>query len=135
MADFEYEHSVETSARAEAVWALWTEVERRSEWDLSVQKLTLDGPFAVGSAGVMYIEGLPPLGYTLTEVEAGVAFTDETAIPGGVVRFAHRLEQVGDRLRVTYHVEVDGPAEMGPGIVEDVPEAMEALVRLAEKEG
>ena len=135
MVDFESEHSVETSARAEAVWALWTEVERRGEWDLSVQKLTLDGPFAVGSAGVMYIDGLPPLDYTLTEVEPGVAFTDETAIPGGVVRFAHRLEQVGDRLRVTYRVEVDGPGEMGPGIVEDVPQAMEALVRLAEKEG
>ncbi len=133
MTDFEYEHSVETSARAEAVWDLWCEVDRRPEWDTSVRKLTLDGPFAAGTSGTMDIEGLPPLDFRLIEVEPGVAFTDETAIPGGVVRFAHRLEQLGDRVRVTYRVEVDGPGEMGPGIVEDVPEAMDALVRLAEK--
>jgi len=131
MADFEYEHSVQTSASAEAVWALWSDVERWVEWDTSVQKVTLEGPFAVGSAGVMYIEGLPPLDFTLTEVEPGVGFTDETVVPGGVVRFGHRYEAG----RVTHRVEVDGPGEMGPAIVEDVPEAMEALVRLAEKQG
>jgi hypothetical protein len=133
MVDFEYEHSVETVADAAAVWALWSDVERWTEWDTSVQKVTLEGEFAVGSAGTMYIEGLPPLDFTLTEVEAGVGFTDETTIPGGIVRFAHRVEDLGGRLRVTHRVEVEGPGEMGPGIVEDVPEAMAALVRLAEQ--
>jgi polyketide cyclase/dehydrase/lipid transport protein len=133
MVDFEFEHSVETSAGAQAVWALWSEVDRWVEWDTSVQKVTLDGPFEVGSSGIMHIEGMPPLAFRLTEVLPGVGFTDETAIPGGVVRFGHRLEPVGDRVRVTHWVEVDGPGEMGPVIVEDVPEAMEALVRLAEK--
>lgn len=134
MVDFEFEHSVETVARAQAVWGLWSEVERWGEWDTSVQKVTLDGAFEQGSRGVMYIEGLPPLDFVLTEVEPGVGFTDETTVPGGVVRFVHRMETAGDTLRVTHRVEIEGPGEMGPAIVEDVPEAMEKLVRLAEGE-
>lgn len=133
MVDFEYEHSVETAARPEAVWALWRDADRRGEWDRSVQKLTLDGEFAAGTTGTMHIEGLPPLDFRLTEVRPGVGFTDETAVPGGVVRFIHRMEPIPTGVRVTYQVEVEGPGELGPGIVEDVPEAMEALVRLAEQ--
>ena len=133
MADYEFEHSVETSADERAVWELWSTIDRWVEWDTSVQKVTLDGPFEVGVEGTMHIEGMPPLDFRLTEVEPGVGFVDETAIPGGVVRFGHRLERVGDRVRVTHRVEIDGPGELGPAITEDVPEAMEALVRLAEK--
>ena len=130
MADYEFEHSVETTASGEAVWRLWSDVERWGEWDTSVQKVTLDGPFEPGSTGTMYIEGMPPLGFRLTEVSPGVGFTDETTIPGGVVRFAHRYEAG----RVTHRVEIEGPGELGPMITADVPEAMEKLVRLAEKE-
>jgi hypothetical protein len=135
MAKFEHEHSVEMSATASAVWELYREVSRWVEWDTGLDEATLDGPFEVGSAGVMHIAGLGPIGFRLVEVEPGVSFTDETVVEGAVVRFAHRLEPLpGGRLRVTHRVEVEGPAAgaLGPAIVEDLPEALAALAKLAE---
>jgi hypothetical protein len=135
MTKFEHEHSVEMSAAASSVWELYREVSRWVEWDTGLDKATLDGPFEVGSTGVMHIPGLGPIEFRLVEVVPGVSFTDETVVEGAVVRFAHRLEPLPDgRLRATHRVEVEGLAagEMGPAIVEDLPEALAALAKLAE---
>ncbi|MEC3980704.1 SRPBCC family protein [Amycolatopsis sp. H20-H5] len=136
MANYEYEHTVTTTAPADAVWALWSDVSRWTEWDTSLEAITLDGPFAPGSGGTMTIPGQPLITYILTEVEPGVAFSDETAIPGGVLRFGHRLTTADGLTTITHRVEIDGPPEMakefGPVVTEDVPEAMRALAKLAE---
>lgn len=137
MASYEYAHSVETTASADAVWALWSDVTTWARWDGSVERVTLDGPFESGSTGTMIIPEQPPIAFTLTEVSPGKGFTDETQVPGGILRFRHELEALADgRLRVTHYVEIDGPRDMadefGPMVTEDVPEAMRGLVRLAE---
>jgi hypothetical protein len=136
MANYEFEHTVTTTAPADAVWALWSDVSRWTEWDTSLEAITLDGPFAAGSGGTMTIPGQPPIAYTLTVVEPGAGFTDETEIPGGVLRFIHRAETVAGLTTITQRTEIDGPAEMarefGPAVTEDVPEAMRALAELAE---
>ena len=135
MANFEHEHSIELTAAPESVWRLWSEVDRWVEWDTGLDRASLDGPFEVGTTGVMHIPGLGPIGFRLIEVQPGVGFTDETSVEGAVVRFGHHLEPLpGGRLRVTHRVTVEGPAaaELGPAIVEDLPEALAALAKLAE---
>ncbi|MEU5691654.1 SRPBCC family protein [Actinosynnema sp. NPDC020468] len=133
MADYEFEHSVETDASAAAVWGLWSDVRRWVEWDSSVESVSLDGEFVVGAVGRMVVEGQPPLVFSLIEVTEGESFTDETRVPGAVLRFGHRLAVVGGRLRVTHRVEIDGDAagELGPLVTSDVPAAMDGLVGLA----
>jgi Polyketide cyclase / dehydrase and lipid transport len=132
MTTYEYEHTEVTDASPEAVYALWADVSRWTEWDTSVSSVTLDGPFEVGSTGTMIIEGQPPIAYRLTEVTPS-GFTDETEIPGLLLRFKHVVATVDGRTRVTHRVEIEGDqaTEFGPKVTEDVPDAVRALVKLA----
>jgi Polyketide cyclase / dehydrase and lipid transport len=135
MTNYEYSHTVETTAPTQAVWDLWRDVSRWTEWDSSLESVTLDGPFTAGSSGTMVIPGQPPIAFTLTDVREGAGFTDETSIPGALLRFDHAVEALGEgRARVTHSVVIEGPEaqELGPVVTEDVPEAVAALVKLAE---
>ncbi len=138
---FNYSHSVETAASPDTIWQFYCNTESWPEWDSSVQSVSLDGPFAVGTTGTMVIEGQPPLPMHLTEVTPDRSFTDVTDLPemGLVVTFIHLLEPLpGGGTRVTHRMELSGPAaetlgpEVGPMIVADVPDAMRSLVAKAE---
>jgi hypothetical protein len=134
---YEYEHSVETTAAPEAIWNLWSDVSTWPDWDGSVEKVELEGPFAVGSEGTMTIPGQPLIRFRLVEVSPGARFTDETVVQGALLRFMHTLEKLeGGRTLVTHRVEIEAPrpmaGELGPMITADVPDAMRALVAAAE---
>ncbi|TCO58419.1 SRPBCC family protein [Actinocrispum wychmicini] len=134
MTNYEYEHTETTTAKTNAVWALWANVNRWTDWDTSVKSVTIDGPFEVGSTGTMIIDGQPPIPYRLVEVTAGRSFADVTEIPGATLRFVHTLDEVDGRTVVTHRVEIEGEqaAELGPMVTEDVPDAVRGLVKLAE---
>jgi hypothetical protein len=137
MASYEYEHSIDTTADAQAVWRLWSDVATWPSWDGSVRGVDIDGAFEVGATGTMDIDGQGPIAFRLTEVLPGAGFTDETEIPGGVLRFIHRVTAKPDGGHtVTVRVEIDGPQEMaaefGPMVTSDTPESMAGLVKLAE---
>lgn len=134
MATYEFEHSVETTASPEAVWVLWSDVSRWTEWDSGLESVVLDGPFEVGVNGTMVVPGRPPVPFTLTEVRPGKGFVDVSEIPGALLRFHHTLEPLdGGRVRVTHGVVIEGPAarEIGPFVTADLPDAVKALVELA----
>jgi Polyketide cyclase / dehydrase and lipid transport len=133
------EHSVETSARAQAVWRLWADVERWPEWNAGVERIELRGPFAVGSTILMTPPGDEPVELRIAEtIEPGL-FVDEADGGDFVVRTTHRVEVVGDeRSRITYRMEITGPAaetvgpEIGPEVSGDFPEVLAALASRAE---
>ncbi|MBJ7595860.1 MAG: SRPBCC family protein [Candidatus Dormibacteraeota bacterium] len=132
-----YEHSVETQADADAVFALFSDVSRWPQWNSGVERMELDGPFAAGTGGTMTIPGGETMASKLIWVEEGHGFEDETAVPdaGVVVRVRHTLEAVdGGGTRITFHCAVDGPgaAEVGAMVTADFPEVMAALGALAE---
>jgi uncharacterized protein YndB with AHSA1/START domain len=135
---FTFQHSVETSATPEAVWRLYSDVATWPAWDDAVERVTLDGAFAPGSVGTFKLHGQDPLDFRVLEVEPQRGFTDETSIPGGVVRFRHRIEPLDDeRARLTHAVEIEGPApvaeQIGALITAGVPETMTRLTELAEE--
>jgi uncharacterized protein YndB with AHSA1/START domain len=135
---FSFSHSHDTTAPAEAVWALYSDVATWPDWDQAAERVTLDGDFAGGTCGTLQLHGQEPLEFALTEVEPQRAFTDETALPGGAIRFRHTLAPLEDgRLRLTHAVEIDADAavaeQLGPVITAGVPATMAALARLAEE--
>jgi hypothetical protein len=71
------EHSVETSARAEAVWRLWADVDRWPEWNAGVERIELRGPFAVGSTILMTPPGDEPVELRIAEAVEPELFVDE----------------------------------------------------------
>ncbi|MGW4211661.1 SRPBCC family protein [Lentzea sp. NPDC004789] len=132
MTNYSYEHSVEGPATVAAVWALWSDVSRWTEWDEGLESVTLSGPFAEGSRGTMVVKGQGAIEFTLTSVTDS-GFVDETSVPGALLRFSHHVEPVGEGVRVTHSVVIEGPAaqEFGPVVTADLPDAVQALVKLA----
>jgi len=132
---FTWTRTVTTTAAPEQIWPLYADVGRWLEWDSGLEAVTLDGPFAVGSSGTLQVEGQPPLTWVLTDVVENALFTDVTEIPGvAVLTFVHRIEPRSSGSAVTHEVRIDGPAaaQLGPMVTSDTPEAMDALVRIAE---
>jgi uncharacterized protein YndB with AHSA1/START domain len=134
------EHSVETSASAQAVWRLWADVERWPEWNAGVERIELRGPFAVGSTILMTPPGDEPVELRIAEAIEPELFVDEADGGDFVVRTTHQAEPVGnERSRITYRMEIPaaetvGP-EIGPEISGDFPQVLAALAERAEGRG
>jgi hypothetical protein len=136
-----YEHSLETTARAQTIFEILRDVNRWSEWNPGVERIDLDGSFATGTAGVMVIPDQGSLSFRLAWVGEGQGFEDETEIPGAevLVRVRHSLEPLAaGGTRITYSATVEGAAadalgpEIGPAVTADFPEVMAALAARAE---
>jgi uncharacterized protein YndB with AHSA1/START domain len=136
---WEYEHSVQTTAAPQAVWRLWTDIEGWPRWNDGIERIEVEGPFAVGTTFTMTPPGDEPIRMRLAEIVPGELFTDEMDAGDFVVRTVHRLEPESDgRTRIIYRTEISGPAagqigpELGPAITADFPDVLGALVKLAE---
>src|SRR5215475_14203951 len=117
------EHSVETNAAPEAIWRLWADVAGWPAWNGDIERIELHGPFAVGSRIVMTPVGDEPVELRIVEAFEPGRFVDEADMGEIVVRTIHRVEPLdAERVRVTYRMEITGPAadtlgpEIGPQI-------------------
>jgi len=136
---WETEHSIETSAAPEQIWRLWAHVPGWPSWNGDIERIELDGPFASGSRIVMTPVGQEPIELRIAEATEPESFVDEADLGEIVVRMLHRVEPLdGGRARVTYRMEITGPAadtlgpEIGPRISADFPETLAVLIRQAE---
>jgi hypothetical protein len=133
------EHSIETCALPEQVWRLWADVDGWPEWNRDIERIELHGSFAAGGRIVMTPIGQEAIELRIAEALEPVLFVDEANLDHVVIRTTHRVERVrNERSRVTYRMEIDGPAadtlgpQLGPAISADFPETLAALVARAE---
>ena len=140
---WEYEYMVESTATPAAIYRWYENVDLRSHWDRSVESMTIDGPFAAGTTGVMVIEGQGAMPFSIMDATLNEGFTDQTNLPemGLTLRFSHQLTPLANgQTQIRHHLLITGPnaaesaAEVGPMIAADFPETMTALARLAEEE-
>jgi polyketide cyclase/dehydrase/lipid transport protein len=134
------EHSIETTASAEAIWRLWADVPRWPDWIADIEHIELSGPFAAGSTISM-----TPIGQDAVELRVEKAiepelFVDVAELGDVVVRTIHRVNRLGaGRNRVVYRMEISGPAadsvgpKLGPQISGDFPQTLAALVGRAQQ--
>jgi uncharacterized protein YndB with AHSA1/START domain len=132
---WEYEFAMDSQATVAAVWEIWADVAGWPQWNAGVERIEIDGPFAVGTVFRMTSPGEEePIEMRLTEVVAGERFTDVMDAGDFVVRTEHRVEAVDGGSRVVYRTEITGPAageigpQLGPMITADFPEVVAALV-------
>src|SRR5712691_2101702 len=125
MWSFEYEHP--TTASPEAIWALWSDVGRWTEWDPDLEEVTLDGGFVAGARGALTPKGLDAFPFTITRAEPGHGYTDETPLPGAVLRFDHDLLSADGRTIIRQRVTMEGPGanelfdQFASNIILDIP--------------
>ena len=75
----------------------------------------------------------PTVRVLLTEDVAADAELEVRELKRAGLRFSHRVEALPDGVRVTHSVVIEGPAAqvLGPVVTADLPDAVEALVKLA----
>ncbi|MFL5848581.1 MAG: SRPBCC family protein [Solirubrobacteraceae bacterium] len=134
------EQSIETTASPEAIWRLWSDVAGWPEWNADIEHIEISGPFAAGSTISMTPVGQDPVELRIAEAVKPDLFVDEAEVANVVVRTVHRVERLdGDRNRIVYRMEINGPAaddvgpELGPQISADFPATLAALARQAER--
>jgi Polyketide cyclase / dehydrase and lipid transport len=133
------EHSVETTAAPEQIWRLWADVAGWPQWNGDIERIELIGSFAAGSTILMTPIGEEPIELRIAETVEPELFVDEAEMGKIVVRTIHRVRRVdSDRVRVTYRMEITGPAadtlgpQVGPEISADFPQTLAGLVARAE---
>jgi hypothetical protein len=128
-----FECEATLQAEPAAVWAVWTDVVRWPEWDVSKEIARLDGPFQQGVSGWAKQRGYLGGSFTITAVEAGRCWVTECPMPLGKVVFDHLLEPVaGGRVRVVKRVWVQGGFAplvrlFAPKMRRDIAESLAAL--------
>ena len=128
-------HSHDTSASAQAVWALFTDVSSWKEWNAGVHDCSIDGAFTMGSWLTMTLPDQEVIKSQLIDVMAPQLFTDETKLGDIVVKVRHEIKPLsGGGHRITFSIDVQGERALNVcnGISADFPDVLSALAARAE---
>lgn len=131
--EWKFEHSVDCPVSPECAWQFWSHVEN---WlfDVSVEAVTLDGPFAAGTTGTTKPRDGDPLNWQLIAVEAGHGAVVEINLPGAVIHFHWRFEELPNaatRISQVVTMTGEGAADYLEGAKQlewGIPEGMRKLV-------
>lgn len=133
-----YEHSVETTADAAAIWALYSDVAKWPSWNGAVEHVRLDGPFGDDASGELTPPGQEPLPFRIVSAQENEGYVSETEIAETVtLRLANSLTPLADGTRITHRAELVGPGadffgeSFGPALTAGVPKSVQAVADLA----
>jgi hypothetical protein len=132
---YKKDHTKETKASPQTVWALFKDVPGWLKWIAALEKIEMKGAFAVGSAYEFTPSGQGPTVSSIVDLKENEYFVDETKVGDIVVHVTHSVRSLGTKRSViTYSVEVTGPGEdeFGKMVSSDFPNVLEALSTLAE---
>jgi len=105
----EYGTSVDSTAPADRVWKIWSDMSTWGDWNPNVSTMDWQGGFSEGTAGVMNTRAGQHHKMRLVDVVPGRSFALLTSVvPGTTFRF----ESVGGKTKISQTVEVRGP--LGP---------------------
>ncbi len=132
------EHTLETELKEESIWRVWEDVKNWNLWDSGIEYSSIEGPFQVGTQGVLKPRGGPVIRTKLTVVEPMNMFVDEATLKGAKILVTHFLTRVGQKLTVTHRIEMKGPLSLfysfviGRDMRKNLPHEMMELVKRAE---
>ncbi len=127
-----FHHTATTTGTAADVWRLWTDVSLWKRWDTGLADATIDGPFEQGAVGTIIPKRGRDAGFTVTDLDPGVAYTFATDLPGA--RLCIRRDFVeGPATTFRHIVWFEGAtariwaAVLGRGFRRELPAAMAIL--------
>lgn len=132
---WKHESRIEVDAPAAAVWARFADVAGWKRWNAGVAHSALQGAFVDGASFDMRLPDGAAFTSRLFDVVEGRCFADETRVGAHRVRVWHRIDPLGgERCRVTYQAEVEGPdaADIGDAVTGDFDTVLVALKHAVE---
>jgi hypothetical protein len=133
------EEKVHINVPPNTVHTIYTEVENWHRWDPDTKSARLDGPFAVGTTGVLAPTQGFPVKMKVTEVAPERGFTVECRAPLCVMRFDHELTPDGVGVIALHRLVFSGPLAwlfgrlVGSRVRLGLPVTMQSLKRYAEQ--
>ena len=133
------EEAVRISVPPATVQAIYMEVDNWSKWDPDTRSASLDGPFQVGSTGLLTPTKGFPVTMMLTEVAHERGFTAECKAPLCIMRFEHELTPIDGGVLAVHRVTFSGPLAIlfrrlvGTQVRLGLPVTMQGLKRYAEQ--
>ena len=103
------EASRETSASADKVWQVWSDVNAWPEWNPDMREARLDGPLQQGTRGMINTRSGGKHDVVVTMVEPGRAFELESgAMPGTRMAIRASITPLANGARMTQAFEPRG---------------------------
>jgi hypothetical protein len=124
----------------EKVWRLWEDVNNWDKWDPDIEYAKMSEPFQVGSSFIFKPKGAGEVKLKLVAVEKFRKFTDNFKFFGAELYGIHEMEETPEGLKMTISIQVTGPLRfiwiklVAQGIVDTIPEQMDALMNLAKSQ-
>ena len=134
------EHTIKTKATSKKIWSIWSDVSHWNTWDHGIEFSQINGPFEVGTRGILKPKGGPLVHTHLTQVEPLKGFVDESTLPLTKIIVSHYLKDCGTHREVTHKIEMKGLLAfffafvIGRQMKKNLPTEMMAMVRKAENE-
>jgi len=131
------EHTLDTTAPPEQVWARLQMVAEWPQWDTGLTWAELPGGFSTGAQGTMKFQSEGPRSFLLSAVNAPCGFTALTRLPLAQVRHIHHQESSAIGTRITHRIEISGPLfwlyalSRGRRMRESLAPSMRRLARLS----
>ncbi len=122
------------------IWALWSDLSKRSIWDDDTEWAKMDGPFCVGNTFYFKPIGGPKLKMTITECTPNTSFTDCYKLPLAKLFGIHEMKPIEEGLLLTTTIKVVGPLTwlwskiLANKIVATLPRQTELLIKAAKSQ-
>ncbi len=107
-AEWEFEHSIVTSASRSDAWAFWSDLRNHAEMEPGDERIELDGPFETGTKGRTIAKGSQQE-WKLSEVIPEKRFVITGEVPDFVLSFAWDFTDEGTGTRMTQRISAHGP--------------------------
>jgi uncharacterized membrane protein len=130
---------ITSTAPPAAFFERWADMATWPEWNLDVDWVRLDGPFAQGVTGALKPKGGPKVRFVVESLVQDKEFVDVSLLAGARLTFAHHVtEAAGGGCTVHVQISMSGPLGwlwnriLGKGLRTSVQPDLERLARVAE---
>lgn len=135
--DRAFSYEVTTTASADRVWTLWTDVSTWKMWDQGLKDAELSEPMRLGSKGKIIPLSGPSASFVVTEFNPKASYTFVTTLPFAKLTVQRTIIGTSPT-RFRHDVSFSGPMaavfakRFGPGFRVALPPTMRAIATLAE---
>jgi hypothetical protein len=133
-----FSHTLKTVASPEAIWKVWTDVERWSHWDTELRDAYLKGAFVLGTFGQLTPKRGRATQFQITQLTAEQSYTFMIALPFCTMSVYRFLSNDSEGVYFTHEVTFRGILAflfgllLGRRFQAVLPQVMENVKRIAE---
>jgi hypothetical protein len=102
------EHTGNTGAPPERVWAIYEDTATAPEWDPLVGEIRPDGPLALGRTAHNKPRRGPAMPSAITELSPNASYTETIRVPGAVMDWTHTLTTIETGTKITHGLRCYG---------------------------